>query len=116
MIERRNRRNDAESARRAEEQELKEWELVALQAVVDMSNDIGFLDNPSIRDYPDYCFDRVAELRDTILRAQGALPTDSKARPMLATMQTVAGELRQNYRNLHRPIGEPDLAVTSSPT
>jgi len=80
----------------------------ALQQVIDMSHDVGFIDNPSVRDYPDYCYTRVGELRDTILKSQGVLPIDNEARPTLATMQSAAGELRQGYRSLERPLGHPD--------
>jgi hypothetical protein len=88
--------------------EHRQREVKALREVIDLSHDINFMDNRSFGNYPDYSYSRVEGLRATILKAQGAFPRDSETYRTLETMQNVAGELRQNYRELERPVGEPD--------
>jgi hypothetical protein len=97
----RRKRKDAQAAR-------QEDELKALQMIIDISSDIHVLDGPSMVSFPESAFQNIGELRKTILMAQGALPIDSQARPTVEMMQSVAGELRQSYRKLERPVGEPD--------
>jgi hypothetical protein len=100
------RRRDAQS-------EVRERELNALRAVINVSHDIGFLVDPSVVAYPEHSYKRIGDLRDTILQAQGALPMDSQAQPVLKDMQGIAGELRQDYRMLERPIGQRDPVVVT---
>jgi hypothetical protein len=94
--------------RASEEKGEQKKQIDALQRVIDTSHDVGFIDNPSVRDFPDYAYTRVAELRNVVLEAQGALPSDSEDRPRLERIQDVTGKLRQKYRMLERPLGRPD--------
>ena len=104
LLSERSRRKDAAAGARSRE-------LNALQRIIDMSHGIGILE--PIADSPDRIYFYAAELRDTVLEALGALPPDNEARPTLSAMQNVLRELRQSYRGLERPVGQPHpISVT----
>jgi hypothetical protein len=106
LLSERKRRKDAEA-------DARKRELNALQRIIDMSHGIGVLE-PWIADSPDRFYFHLAELRDTVVEALGALPPDSEARPTLAAMQSAIRQLRQSYRRLERPVGEPALIKVTS--
>jgi gas vesicle protein len=107
------REKQEKAAAKERDEALREREREALGKVVFMAYDQRVISNTALRDFPQYGNEKVGELRDEILRAQGALPERSAAHPILMSTQDVAGDLRDAYRKLQRPIGAPEPVLVS---